>query len=73
MADALRYGIIGSGMMGIEHLLNLAHVDGAEVTAIADPHQGSREWPDWRRRRAPRSRRSSTTTSCLRPGCATRS
>ena len=44
MADVLRYGIIGSGMMGIEHLLNLAHVDGAEVTAIADPHDGSREW-----------------------------
>ncbi len=44
MADALRYGIIGSGMMGIEHLLNLAHVPGAEVTAIADPHQGSRDW-----------------------------
>jgi predicted dehydrogenase len=44
MADALRYGIIGSGMMGIEHLLNLAHVPGAEVSAIADPHEGSREW-----------------------------
>lgn len=44
MTDALRYGIIGSGMMGIEHLLNLAHVPGAEVTAIADPHEGSRDW-----------------------------
>ncbi|WP_436793446.1 Gfo/Idh/MocA family protein [Actinospongicola halichondriae] len=44
MGDALRYGIIGSGMMGIEHLLNLAHVPGAEVTAIADPHGGSRDW-----------------------------
>jgi len=44
MAEALRYGIIGSGMMGIEHLLNLAHVPGAEVTAIADPHEGSRDW-----------------------------
>ncbi len=44
MVDALRYGIIGSGMMGIEHLLNLAHVDGAQVTAIADPHEGSRDW-----------------------------
>lgn len=44
MADALRYGIIGTGMMGIEHLLNLAQVPGAEVTAIADPHDGSREW-----------------------------
>ena len=42
MGDRLRYGIVGSGMMGIEHLLNLAHVPGAEVTAIADPHEGSR-------------------------------
>jgi predicted dehydrogenase len=31
-------------MMGIEHLLNLVHVPGAEVTAIADPHEGSRAW-----------------------------
>ncbi|MDZ7674806.1 MAG: Gfo/Idh/MocA family oxidoreductase [Acidimicrobiales bacterium] len=44
MSAALRYGIVGSGMMGIEHLLNLAHVPGAEVTAIADPHEGSRAW-----------------------------
>ena len=40
----LRYGIIGSGMMGIEHLLNISHVPGATVTAIADPHGGSRDW-----------------------------
>lgn len=44
MTEPLRYGIIGSGMMGIEHLLNLAHVPGAQVTAIADPHEGSRDW-----------------------------
>ncbi len=44
MGDSLRYGIIGSGMMGIEHLLNLAHLPGAEITAIADPHDGSRDW-----------------------------
>ena len=44
MVEPLRYGIIGSGMMGIEHLLNLVHVPGAEVTAIADPHEGSRDW-----------------------------
>lgn len=44
MTDALRYGIIGTGMMGIEHLLNLAQVPGAEVTAIVDPHEGSRDW-----------------------------
>ena len=40
---SLRYGIIGSGMMGVEHIENLKYVDGAEVTAIADPNPGSRE------------------------------
>jgi myo-inositol 2-dehydrogenase/D-chiro-inositol 1-dehydrogenase len=39
----LRYGIIGTGMMGVEHLHNLLHVDGAEVTALADPHPASIE------------------------------
>ncbi|CAN5580034.1 N/A [soil metagenome] len=45
MADLspVRYGLIGTGMMGIEHLWNLQHVPGAEVTAIADPHDGSRD------------------------------
>jgi predicted dehydrogenase len=40
----LRYGLIGTGMMGIEHLKNLALVPGAEVVAIADPHAESRRW-----------------------------
>jgi predicted dehydrogenase len=31
-------------MMGCEHIRNLALVDGAEVTAIADPHETSRGW-----------------------------
>ena len=31
-------------MMGIEHIMNIAIIDGAEVTAIADPHEGSRNW-----------------------------
>jgi predicted dehydrogenase len=42
-AASLRYGIIGTGMMGIEHLNNLLHVDGAEVTALCDPHAPSLE------------------------------
>lgn len=33
----LRYGIIGCGMMGQEHLRNIALVDGAEVAAIFEP------------------------------------
>ncbi|MEZ5166477.1 MAG: Gfo/Idh/MocA family oxidoreductase [Acidimicrobiales bacterium] len=39
----LRYGIIGTGMMGVEHVHNLLHVDGARITALADPHEASRE------------------------------
>ncbi len=38
----LRYGVIGTGMMGIEHIMNLNHVEGCEVVAIADPHEESR-------------------------------
>lgn len=34
----IRYGIIGTGMMGLEHIANLQHLDGVKVTAVADPH-----------------------------------
>ena len=44
MSDIVRYGIIGTGMMGCEHIRNLALVPGAKVTAIADPHEPSRRW-----------------------------
>jgi len=44
MAATLRYGVIGTGMMGIEHLRNLALVPGAELVAYADPHEESRRW-----------------------------
>ena len=37
MASTIRYGIVGTGMMGVEHLRNLAILPGAEVVAIADP------------------------------------
>jgi len=40
---SLRYAIIGSGMMGQEHIRFLQHMDGAEVTAVADPDAGMRE------------------------------
>ena len=39
---ATRYALIGSGMMGQEHIRNLALIEGAEVTAIADPDPGMR-------------------------------
>jgi myo-inositol 2-dehydrogenase / D-chiro-inositol 1-dehydrogenase len=39
---AVRYGIIGSGMMGQEHIRNLALLEDAEVVAVADPDDGMR-------------------------------
>ncbi|CAB4742705.1 unannotated protein [freshwater metagenome] len=44
MGDEIRYGVIGTGMMGIEHINNLLQLPGARVTAIADPHEQSRAW-----------------------------
>lgn len=44
MADLVRYGIIGAGMMGHEHMRNLALLEGAEVTAYADPSSEQRWW-----------------------------
>lgn len=40
--DTIRWGIIGCGSMGREHILNLAALGGAEVVAIADPEAASR-------------------------------
>jgi predicted dehydrogenase len=42
VTDTLRYGIIGSGMMGREHIMNLNAVEGTEITAIADTNERSR-------------------------------
>jgi len=36
--------LVGTGMMGVEHIHNLAITPGALVTAIADPVQGSLGW-----------------------------
>ena len=43
MSDIVRYGIIGTGMMGQEHIANIALLEGARVTAIADSDAGMRE------------------------------
>jgi predicted dehydrogenase len=37
----LRYGIIGTGMMGREHIRNIAAIPGSTVTALCDPFPGS--------------------------------
>ncbi|CAB4590503.1 MAG: Gfo/Idh/MocA family protein [Actinomycetes bacterium] len=42
--DPVRYGVIGTGMMGCEHITNLVHLPEAEVVAIADPVESSLEW-----------------------------
>jgi len=40
----IRYGIIGTGMMGCEHIRNLAVMEGVDITAIADPNEKPRDW-----------------------------
>ena len=42
--EQVRYGIIGAGMMGTEHLWNLQAIPGAVVTAAADPRPEQLEW-----------------------------
>jgi predicted dehydrogenase len=44
MGDVIRYGVIATGMMGFEHIRNLALVPDAKATAIGDPHEPSRRW-----------------------------
>jgi predicted dehydrogenase len=41
LGEQVRYGLIGTGMMGVEHLNNLAITPGAVVTALADPVETS--------------------------------
>jgi myo-inositol 2-dehydrogenase / D-chiro-inositol 1-dehydrogenase len=43
MTKTLRYGLIGSGMMGVEHIENINALDGAEIVAFSDPDSHSRE------------------------------
>lgn len=40
----LNYGIIGTGMMGCEHIRNLKKISDVNITAIADPNEYSRQW-----------------------------
>ncbi|MGI9356865.1 MAG: Gfo/Idh/MocA family protein [Rhizobiaceae bacterium] len=40
--STIRYGLIGAGMMGQEHVRNIELLDGAKVVAIADPDEGMR-------------------------------
>ncbi len=37
----IRYGVIGTGMMGVEHIHNIGAIDGVEVVALSDPTDSS--------------------------------
>jgi predicted dehydrogenase len=65
VADVVRYGVIGTGMMGQEHLANLALVPGAEVTALMEPDAGMRAAA---RALAPGARCVATLAEMLAPG-----
>lgn len=39
-----RYGLIGAGMMGQEHIKSLAFVEGADLVAIAEPNDVPMNW-----------------------------
>ncbi|MFM8238618.1 MAG: Gfo/Idh/MocA family protein [Actinomycetota bacterium] len=41
-----RFAVIGTGMMGCEHLRNLMALPGARITATADPEPESRAWAE---------------------------
>jgi len=42
MRSDIRYGVIGTGMMGVEHIENINAIDGAVVAAVSDPNADSR-------------------------------
>ena len=41
---SLRYGLVGTGMMGVEHIRNVAITPGVEIVALADPVDTSLGW-----------------------------
>ena len=43
MSNPIRYGMLGCGMMGQEHLHNIALIEGAEVVAIVEPNEEMRQ------------------------------
>jgi predicted dehydrogenase len=52
--ETIRYGIIGCGSMGREHIENIRAMPKTEVTALADPDAGSRDLARALLRDAPR-------------------
>ncbi len=44
MTEEIRYGVVGTGMMGVEHISNIHAMDGCRVTAVVDPNAESLDW-----------------------------
>ena len=40
--DSIRYGLIGAGMMGQEHIRNINLLPNTRITAVADPNEPMR-------------------------------
>ena len=44
MTETVRYAIVGTGAMGLEHMRNIALIEDAEVVAIVEPNEAPRGW-----------------------------
>lgn len=44
--EKMRFGVIGTGMMGCEHLRNLLPMDDVVVTAVSDPNDEPLSWAE---------------------------
>ncbi len=44
--EKLRFGVIGTGMMGCEHLRNLLPMDDVVITAVSDPNDEPLSWAE---------------------------
>ena len=42
MKENIKYGIIGAGVMGQEHIQNINIIENAEVVAVCDTNENSR-------------------------------
>ncbi|MBO6555451.1 MAG: Gfo/Idh/MocA family oxidoreductase [Pseudomonadales bacterium] len=40
----MKFAVVGTGMMGCEHIRNLAHIPDVDLVAIADPNEKPRNW-----------------------------
>ena len=43
MSDTIKYGVIGAGVMGQEHIQNINIIENAEVVAVCDTNERSRK------------------------------